>query len=44
MTYTVTWTASALDELAELWKTTLPIARKWTDAANRIDSLLRSHP
>jgi hypothetical protein len=43
MTYTVVWINSALDELAELWNTAED-RQDVTNAANRIDASLRSHP
>jgi hypothetical protein len=43
MNYTVTYKPSAEQELAGLWITT-PIRQAVTDAANRIDYLLRIDP
>jgi hypothetical protein len=43
MTYTVVWINSALGELADLWNNTADRAEV-TDAANRIDTILRSNP
>jgi hypothetical protein len=43
MTHTVTWTKSALDELAELWNNSSN-RQEVADAADRIDLILRSDP
>jgi hypothetical protein len=43
MTYTVVWIKSALDELAELWNNASD-RQAVTDAANSIDSILKSNP
>jgi len=43
MSYQVTWTAVAEDELAEIW-VNAPDQAAVTQAAHRIDQLLRSNP
>jgi hypothetical protein len=43
MTYTVVWSRSALNELADLWNNASD-RQVVTDAANQIDLLLRSDP
>jgi len=43
MTYTVVWTPSAEDELAEIWNQAAD-QQAVADASNRIDRLLRRNP